>query len=133
MRVNMRILIAIDGKKKTDTLVWAARAGFNLRVFTDPKKLADWERKVMELNNDHYLDLPLSVVETGDPLEFAKHNGFDLLVLLPSNLKKWDKTDSEDGTVYHYQKDIGIARSKFGQDPEMLETTFENGAKIIRV
>lgn len=130
----MRILVAVIGKRSTDTLKWAARAGFNLRVFVKNKSVAKWERRILDLNYDQYLDLPLTVIETQEPEEFAKENGFDLLVMLPDNLKKWDEADSIDGTVYHYQKDIGIARKEFADQPELQEKLLHlNGAKIIRL
>ncbi len=138
----MKVLIAIQSSKNAEdmankTLRWAARAGFNLRVFIpDASELEEYTNAIEDANHNYYLDVPAGVVVIQqEPLDYAEGHGFDLLVLLPDDLYYWHKDTKlgDDKTVVDYAEDIGKARVAIGKDSSMQEYVFENGAKMVRV
>jgi hypothetical protein len=135
----MKILAAIVSDKNsealvTNTLRWAGRAGFNMRIFIpDKRQLNKYMKAVDDANYKYYLDIPYTCIETGDPLEFAKREGFDLLVKLPDDLKYWGISEHEDLTVLQYQEEISQQRGLFSKYPKRLFKIFPNKASIQRV
>jgi len=135
----MKILVAVIGTNSTDlfkkTLSWAPRGGFNMRIFiseAEPKE--DYLMAIDNANHEYYVDiLPVSIIQGINAAEYAKNEGFDLLVELPDNMASWKPTDSEDGTVYHFAKDVGIARTKLAKYPARKEIRFASGAKVLRL
>lgn len=136
----MKILVAIKSNKgaiklRKNTLVWAARAGYNLRIFIPtPRQLRSYHRMIDQANYDYYLDLIYDVVLVGqNAKEYAKREGYDLLVCLPDDLPRWKKGDGLDGTVLHYITDIGKKRVEFSKNPSKRVASFSNGVKMYRV
>lgn len=135
----MRILVAIKSDKNSETLShntlrWAGRAGYNLRVFIpDNRQLSKYQKAIDDVNYHYYMDIPYTVIEKGDPLEYAKREGYDLLVLLPDDLPQWGKTRHPDLTVLKYANDIGAQRLLFSKYKKRDFKKFPNGASIQRV
>lgn len=135
----MKILIAIESsnnskKLANTTLRWAARAGFNMRVFIpDATQLPVYKTALIEANYKWYLDLPDTVLEVLEPKQFALKKGYDLIVYLPDDMLKWDNKKTHDLNVIEYAKDLGAARLRFGKSPRMRELWFPNGAIMERV
>lgn len=135
----MKIFVAIESSNNAKvlantTLRWAARAGFNMRIFVPSEKQRRiYAAFIEEANHNWYLDLPDDVVVVGkSPKRFAEENGFDLLVRLPDNLRKWKRWLNYDLNVLHYAADLGKTRIKFA-DPEKKVERFKNGATIERL
>lgn len=136
----MKILVAIESSKRPrklskTTLRWAPRAGYDLRIFIPDE--TQREKYIQAIDNakyDDYLDLQHDMLIIGDePLFYAKKNNYDLLVLLPDDLKKWTELPNLDAVVLEYAGDIGFARSIFGKNLKRKSYEFANGARIIRV
>lgn len=138
----MKILVAIPSSENPDllantTLRWAARAGFNLRIFIpDEEQRESYVKSIDDANYDYFLDIPEeAIVSIITPLDYAQEHNFDLLVTLPDSLYDWDKENTlgTDKTVIDYAEAIGAARVLFGQQPELKEHEFGNGAIMTRV
>lgn len=117
-----------------NTLKWAGRGGFNTRIFIpDKRQLSKYQKAVEDANYRYYLSLPYTVIEYGDPLKYAKKEGYDLLVKLPDDLPYWGKNDDPDKTVLEYSVEIGEQRVSFSKVSKRLFYKFKNGATIQRV
>lgn len=134
----MKILVAIKSDKNSETvletLAWVGRAGFNTRIFIpDKRQLSKYQKAIDDANYHHFLSLPYTMIEFGDPLKYAEKEGYDLLVTIPDSLKRWGRTRNEDKNVIDYAVALGEARVAFGQDPEMKLKKFKNGTTMQRV
>lgn len=136
----MKILVAIESSKNSDelthtTLRWASRGGFNTRVFIpDKRQLDKYKRAIEEVNYHYYVDLPYEIIVPNQkPMDFAREEGYDLLVYLPDSLLDWRTVGDDDKTVIDYAEDLATARSKFGNIPELNIFQFMNGVKMVRV
>lgn len=136
----MKILVAIQSDNNAyemahTTLRWAARAGFNLRVFIpDESQLAEYENAIDDCNYSYYFNIPNSVIVVNEePIVFAKRNGFDLLIILPDNLLDWRTINDDDKTFIEYAEDIAKARVQFGKVKGLASIKFDNGASIMRL
>lgn len=135
----MKLLVAIPSnrpKQLTDhTLAWAPRAGFELRVFADhsvnPKK---YKRVIEDVNYRHFLSVRYKqVVYDANPLEYAVKEGYDLLAIVPPNLRRWNSTKDTGQMVIEFHADLANARRQISEDSKLHEVTFPNGARVIRV
>lgn len=135
----MKLLVAIPSSKpkelETKTLLWAPRAGFELRIFTDPKvKKKRYQAAVEEANYQQFLDVRYSSIITGsDPLTYAQENGFDLLAVLPANLRSWNGNKDRDEMIIQFQADLADARKRIGADKKLHSIEFDNGTQVVRV
>ncbi len=138
----MKILVAIESDKQAmrmahTTLRWAARSSYNMRVFIpDNRQRRTYEKAVDDANYHYYFDIPPTVIESNaknTPMEFAKAEGFDLLVTLPDNMLDYRTVQDDDKTFIEFVTDVAAARSLFGKEPELVEVELEQGAKIVRV
>ena len=135
----MKILVAVISDKNSDnlsngTMKWAGRAGFNTRLFLPNKRqVKKYLTAIDNLNYDHYLDLPYTVIETGDPMKYAKKEGYDLLVTLPDNIEFWGKSKNADKTVIDYAVSIGRARVWFAFHPKTTIKQLSHNAYMERV
>jgi len=135
----MKILAAIVSDKNSEVLVdntlkWAGRAGFNMRIFIpDKRQLSKYQKAIDDANYRYYLDIPYTCIETGDPLKYAIDEGYDLLVLLPDNLPNWGKSKHEDLTVLQYQEEVSVQRGLFDKYKKRDFKKFKNGASIQRI
>lgn len=136
----MKILVAIQSSENPvtlskTTLRWAARAGYNMRIFVpDESQVEQYQEAIADANHNWYLDLPPTVVIGNKAAkEFAKEESFDLIVYLPDNLRKWNPKLTHDKNVIDYAVDLGAARVKFGSDPKKKLEKFINGALMERV
>ena len=136
----MKIFVAIESSENpktlsTHTLRWAARAGFNMRIFIpDKSQLPSYLQAIEEANHNWYLALPNTVLVVGaEPKDYARQNGFDLLVSLPQDLRKWNPKANHGLNVLQYAADVGKVRTLFSQQPEKTNHTFPNGAEMVRL
>lgn len=135
----MKILVAIESSENPTllaktTLRWAARAGFNMRVFIpDANQLQPYKDAIDNANYDHFLDLPESIVEVGSARDYAVKEGYDLIVYLPDDMRKWDTRLTHDLNVLHYAKELGVARVELKDSIPGSTFTFSNGAVMERL
>lgn len=136
----MKILVAIESSENPKTLArrtlrWAARAGFNMRIFIpDDSQLPEYLAAVKEANYEWYLDLPDSVIVTKiTPKQFAKDEGFDLILYLPDDMRKWKTSLIHEINVLEYARQVGAARLRFSKDPNKKYERFSNGAIMERI
>jgi hypothetical protein len=135
----MKLLVAIPSSKPKElskkTLLWAPRAGFDLRIFTDPSvKKKKYREAVDEANYQQFLAVRFNQIVTDtDPLTFAQKHGYDLLAILPPNLYRWNETRDTDRMVIEFQTDLAQARKEIGSNHMIHQISFENGARIVRV
>lgn len=139
----MRILVAIesDNRSKTlgkKTLSWAARAGFDLRIFIPAdetnKQLLEYCKMIEDVNYNEYLDLSIGqIVIDKEPLEYAAKFNFDAVLLIPDDLTTWKQRKDRDRMVLDYATDIGIARKRMQDEPELQQIDFDNGARLRRI
>lgn len=135
----MKILIAIISDKNSEaltdhTLKWAGRGGFNTRIFIpDKRQLSKYQKAVEEANYRYYLSLPYTIIEYGDPLKYAKKEGYDLLVKIPDNLAYWGDNEDPDRTVLDYSVEVGEQRVLFSKYDDRKFYKFKNGSSIQRV
>lgn len=139
----MRILVAIesDNKSKTlgkKTLSWAPRAGFDLRIFIPAdetnKQLLEYCKMIEDVNYNEYLDLSIGqIVIDKEPLEYAAKFNFDAVLLIPDDLTTWKRNKDRDRMILDYATDIGIARKRMQDEPELQQIDFDNGARLRRI
>lgn len=134
----MRILVAIPNEKPScltkGTLAWAARAGFELRIFGSLENFVDYVKVINDINYEEYLDIRIvALVTKYDPIEYARRFHYDLVVILPDNLKRWNKTRDRDRMIIEYAADIGRVRAEFTKDNSKDIHEFDNGAVVKRV
>lgn len=139
----MKILVAIQSSKRAEemahtTLRWAARAGFNLRIFIpDNRQRKAYEKYVDDANYHYYFNIPPSVIvaenKEGTPMEYAKREGYDLLVLLPDNLLDYNTVAEDDKTFIEYAEDVAKARVELGMKPDLEQVDLKNDCVMLRV
>lgn len=135
----MKLLLAVPSSKPKElpfkTLSWAPRAGFDLRIFTDPTvKKSKYRAAVEEANYQEFLDLRYSYVISGsNPLAYAQDNGYDLLAVVPPGLRTWNGNRNRDEMVIQFQTDLADARKRISSDKTLHEITFDNGTRVVRV
>ena len=136
----MKILVAIvsdnNAKQLGETILfWAPRAGFSIRVFIPSQEQAiSYHNTIDHVNYEAYLDMKHIMVLVGEePIEYAKNENFDLLVMLPDNLKRWNKTRNIDKMLIEYATDLAKARSLFSTNQLLTDYAFDNGVKMVRL
>jgi hypothetical protein len=134
----MKILVAIESTKRAEemahtTLRWAARAGFNLRVFIpDNRQRKKYEAAIDDANYHYYFSIPESVLVAGEsPMEYAKREGYELLVSLPDNLLDYYAVEDDDKSFIEYAEDVAKARVAFGKNPNLGELKLERNTECI--
>lgn len=133
----MKILVAINNPKDAKvlgntTLSWAPRAGYNMRIFLpDDSKGQEYIEILSHVNYREYLDLHPAMLLVGyDPESYAREHGFDLLLTLPDNLKRWNNRRNKDRMVIDYVSDVGAARLNMAEAKPGEISNFENGATL---
>jgi hypothetical protein len=135
----MKVLVAIPSSRPKQlsqkTLLWAPRAGFELRIFADSNvKKKKYQAAVEEVNYQQFLSVRHNQIVTGsDPLSYAQNEGYDILVILPANLRRWNDTKDSNLMVIEFQKDLAEVRNRMSKDPKFHVKQFDNGARVIRV
>jgi hypothetical protein len=135
----MKLLVAIPSNRPKvlaqKTLLWAPRAGFDLRIFADPTvSKKKYHNAVEEVNYQQYLTVRHNqVIYDSNPLEYAQKHGYDLLAIIPPNLRRWNNTKDSNLMVIEFQTDLADARKQIGADPSLHDVDFGNGSRVIRV
>lgn len=135
----MKILVAIESDKNAEqlahtTLRWAARAGFDLRIFIPDRRQLKKYKKFLDEYNYYYwgnIDEERSIVAKADPMEWAKANGYDLLVTLPDNLLDYCTVENDDATFMEYAEDVAKARVEFGHKPDLESLPLERNDRCL--
>lgn len=135
----MKILTAINSyypKSIGDnSLRWASRGGFAFKVFAPKHKYKQFLEALNDCNYHWYTALsPDNLVIDSTPLQYAKDNGFDLLLLIPESLKSWraSKFMKEDEIKIFYEA-VASARGWFEKHPKATQKIFSNEAVMYRV
>lgn len=137
----MKILVAIKSTGKPEecahtTFRWAARAGFDIRIFVPKKEVEAYKLGVDDANYHYYLvgrDEADVVVGGTNPMAYAKKHGYDLVALLPDNLLDYKTVEDDDKSMVEFATDAGAARKEFGLKPDLEEVQLENECKVVRV
>lgn len=134
----MKVLVAIDSRSPKhfgdNALRWASRAGFNLRVFIPHRKQLKFAAALADANYNWYLGLDESVFVFGNPREYAKEHGYELLVIIPDFLKSWHKRGFMKPTeVIDFHAAIGQARLEFSEKPRKKIRRWPNGVIMQRI
>lgn len=134
----MKVLVAIESSENPKTLAkcalrWAARAGFDLRIFIPGQsQLSEYKEAIDEANYNWYLAIPKNALITElTPSEFAKAQNYDLVLHVPDHLRKWDKKANHELNPYKFAESVGKARLLFA-DQSITRYVFENGAVMVR-
>lgn len=135
----MKILVAIESSENPKTLAattlrWAARAGYDIRIFVpDDSQTDEYQHAIDDANYKWYLDLKESIIVSNTrPLDYAHDNGYDLILYLEDSMHKWKRDINHELNVYEYAKDVGEARMRFNQDSNKDTERFANGAIMER-
>lgn len=136
----MKILVAITSDNNSNelgetTLVWAARAGFNLRIFIPTEhQRNEYQTMIDDLNHREYLDVSYAaIIAERFPAEFAIENGFDLLLELPDDMPEWNTEKNKDKMVMDFAIDVARARKQFSTNDKKRQHDFNNGAIMQRL
>jgi len=135
----MKLLVAIPSsnpkKLAKRTLKWASRAGFDMRIFADPKiSKTKYRNAIDDANYQHFLAVKHSdIITDKDVLTYAQDNGYDLLALIPPDLASWNKTINSGKMVIEFHADLGAARKQISEDVTLNEVRFDNGARLVRI
>lgn len=132
----MKILVAITSEKpgKLSTLRWAARAGFNTRLFIpSPSQKDEYVAAIKDANYKWHLAIPEDFIVADLPGTYAKEHGYDLLVIMPDDMTKWKFRINHELNPLVYAKEMGVARVEFGKDPLKVTKRFINGVVMERV
>lgn len=138
----MKILTAIESDKRAEqmahtTFRWAARAGFDIRVFIPNRhQLKKYHAAVDDANYHYYLVGRVAeevVVPKERPTEYAKANGYDLVILLPDTLLDYSTVEDDDKSFVEFAEDAGAARRQFSEDPNLMRLTLARNDKCLMV
>lgn len=144
----MKILAAIEAdgsmEKLDMTLRWASRSGYVVKVFINDNRITEdatrrelsaaYANALADANYHWYLALdPEADLVVGDPMEYARDNGFDLLLRIPEGLELWRRRRHFDGQVFFLCDSAGRARLEFSKKPGMRVKHWRNGAMMERV
>lgn len=135
----MKLLVAVPSDRPSQlvlkTLLWAPRAGFTFRIFANPSvSKKKYQAAIEEANYQQYLDLKYSMIVRGsDPLTYAQKHDFDIVAVVPPNLRRWNDTKESGLMVIEFQKDLADVRNRMAEDPKLHVVDFENGTRVIRV
>lgn len=133
----MKILAAIKSSKNAEemahtTLRWAARAGFDLRIFVPDKRQLKKYKKYLDEYNYYYwgnIDEERSIVTGQEPMDYARENGYALLITLPDNLLDYSVERNDDQTFIDYAEDVAKLRVEFGNNPALMGSKLERNDK----
>lgn len=136
----MKILLAIKPSKPKhladNALRWCGRLGYQMRVFVPKKRqLVKYAEEIAEVNYQYYLALGVDILTVHkDPKQYAKENGYDLLLSVPAELKAWRKgTAFKDTEIIWPRGAVGLARIEFGKKPKKRIKRWSNGCTMERV
>lgn len=140
----MKILTAIISPSaatlKDGPITFAARAGYDMRIFHYTGKDANkptftkYAAAIDDLNYDRYLSIEYTALVTkARPMPYAKLLGYDLLLTLPADLKRWNKTKDENLMVVEFAGDVGRARKAMSKNKKLICHQFDNGATLERI
>lgn len=135
----MKILVAIESDKNAEqlahtTLRWAARAGFDLRIFVPDNRQSKKYKKYLDEYNYYYwgnIDEERSIVTKQKPMDYAREHGYDLLVTLPDNLLDYYTEEDDDKTFMEYTEDVAKARVEFGSNEAVMGSKLERNDKCL--
>jgi hypothetical protein len=114
--------------------LWVSRAGYTTRLLIpDDAELPEYQEAIKDANYQEYLDMADDMLIRGNPLEYAQKHSFDLLVVVPSELKAWNTRKNKDHMIIDFAADIGAVRKKMSQDHTVHNMEFENGTRMVRV
>lgn len=136
----MKILVACqteDYKNIGDNVLrWAARAGYQFRLFVPYDKKKRFEKAIKDVNWDFYMALGAydTLVFNEEPEVWAKNNSYDLLVTIPDTLQSWRKDSRyKPEEMALYIKAIGSARKYFSENPKARIKRWANGVTMKRI
>lgn len=137
----MKLLVAIQSKDRaqdlTKLLSWLGRSGFTTRLFVPEDQWKEYAAGLQNAEFEHYLNLQGFLVISQDPYEYARKNGFDLLVLVPDKIawlrRRWLRSRTTDGEAMEFGLEVRKARLKFSSDPELRELRLPRNIKVIRL
>lgn len=135
----MKLLCAIksEGNHLTiadGTLRWAARAGYDLRIFVPKVELEPYQEALTDANYNWYLALSKDMlIPDTDPMTYAQVMGYDLLATLPDGMTDWRKRADMERQVFLYCEAIGKGRLQFAENPGKRVKHYANGATMERV
>lgn len=134
----MKILAAIKvtkPKKLADnSLRWVSRAGCDLVLFTAPFRHRKVIDAIWDANYHYYCGLDEDLIAFGKPMNFARNNGYDLLVTVPEDLQSWRKDSRfRPREILYFAEALGKARKQFSQNPNKQIHRWKNGVTMERV
>lgn len=135
----MKILLAINvdnPEVANDRSVrWAARTGFDLRIFGKKEEYSKLVNMVNDTNYHFYVHIKHEQIITKIDIEtYAYEHEIDLLVIIPQDLWAWRKgTQFKNNETFVCREALGKARLEFGQKPGMKIKRFSNGVVMKRL
>lgn len=135
----MKVLIAIpSGDPKSllkGALSWVGRTGYELRIFVPSQsEKTQYQAQIEEINYQEFLSLNRDIiVPSMDVVKYAQQHSFDVAVILPAELKRWNKEKNIDKMVLNFAADVGAVRKRMNQEPKYHIRQFDNGAMIVRI
>lgn len=136
----MKILVACqteDYKNIGDNVLrWAARAGYQFKLFVPYDKKKRFEKAIKDVNWDFYMALGAydTLVFNEEPEVWAKNNNYDLLVTIPDTLQSWRKDSrSKPEEMALYIKAVGSGRKYFSENPKARIKRWTNGVTMKRI
>lgn len=132
----MKILVAITSRKpgNLNTVRWAARAGFNTRLFIpSPSQKDEYLVAIKDANYKWHLAIPEDFIVADLPRTYAIANGYDLLVHLRDDMNKWKFRVNHEMNPLVYAREVGAARVEFSKEPKKRHHQFSNGVVMERL
>lgn len=138
----MKILTAIESSKRAEemahtTFRWAARAGFDIRIFIpDRRQLKKYQAAVDDANYHYYLvgrDETKIITPKQKPLDYAREHGYDLVILLPDTLLDYSTVENDDKSMVEFAEDAGAARKQFGLNPNLIRLALARNDRCLMV
>lgn len=135
----MKILLAIRSTNPEliadNALRWAARTGFELRIFAPRDDYHKYVNAVNDANYHWYLAVKHEQIITKyEPHEYAEMYGFDLILYVPEAVKTWRRGHfMKDDEIMLCAEAVGKARAEFGRKPRMRVKKWANGCIMVRV
>lgn len=136
------LAVIMEGAQQDQTIKWAARTGYQLRVFCPMHIYGACHNTLAQARIEHYISFDEGTLIgcIGDPLdmiyEVAAEEGRDLIVFMRADMVGFMGKRVVEDILPVFVREVGAARIRMGADMTLGQTTVGNprsSKKIVMV